>query len=83
MVYSLNNPLNGGENGNMVVVYRINKTTISCTITYTQYIIVLHNNTTYTVNFEVQRMGAYTMVYTVGCIAKIYATCCAKNYSKS
>jgi hypothetical protein len=28
-------------------------------------------------------MGAYTMVYTLGCIAKIYATCFAKNYDKS
>jgi hypothetical protein len=27
--------------------------------------------------------GAYTMVYTLGCIAKIYATCFAKNYDKS
>jgi hypothetical protein len=29
------------------------------------------------------RAGAYTMVYTLGCIAKIYATCFAKNYDKS
>jgi hypothetical protein len=28
-------------------------------------------------------VGAYTMVYTLGCIAKIYATCFAKNYDKS
>jgi hypothetical protein len=33
--------------------------------------------------YQFENRGAYTMVYTVGCIAKIYATCCAKNYIKS
>jgi hypothetical protein len=44
----------------------------------------LTSNLEYLAAAELQQIaGAYTMVYTLGWIDKIYATCFAKNYSKS